>query len=437
MFIIIFILCLFLITSYYYLLKGTVLGIMPNRGGYPGFFIFYQLVMYIVPSSLLLNYYNISSFWVAFKVQQDSVFWISVLVICSILLFYLSIALFTRFLPKYFMFSQIENIKNEKDILIFNRLCILVCLSTIFYLWFVLGVSHSFSLAIYSDESLSSLRYSLSGNTETKIAKHLFIFIIPILTCILASPIYNRRKLERLMSFCLIFFIASWGGSKAPLLSVFLIYIISFATFNRLKVSFSLVIKLVLFVFFILFVMYKVVMIQYGYLENISLFFDYFVQRTFVAQMIGVYEQFNIWLYDVNYIFHGIPFASYFFDYPQYHKDLMMISENRVDPDSIGIKNTFFIAEAFGMGGWALLILSPVITGLNFCLTYVWLVFLLNHFAFNNLEFTKIIVAISLFSYIGVTGGFSDLMLFKITIMITILISPFILTIVAYRKLKF
>jgi len=252
----------------------------------------------------------------------------------------------------------------------------------------------------------------------------------------LASPAYKNYKFERYFSIIMVLFIASWGGSKGPILKSFIVYAISYATFNNVKINIGALFKFSIFTLGLLFIVYKVVLLQYPHLKDLSAFLDYLSQRVFVAQMIGTYEEFNIKLSSFSYIWHGVPFASSFVDYPVFQKDLMMISEDRIDPNSIGIKNTFFIAEAYAMGGWFLLLLSPIWEAINLSFTYIWMVFIINNLALKNLEYTKMIVAIALFSYISITGGFSDLMFFKIIVLITILIIPFLIVTYFLSKIK-
>jgi hypothetical protein len=417
-----------IIILYYYFLKNTVFGVSPNTGNYLGFFIFYGLIVYIVPSTILLNLYPIENFWVAFQVKQKSVFWISILIILSISFFYISLKILSKVNKKYLYLYKYnkENINLAKNVKFFTKTTIIFCLLLIATAWIFYGVGHSFTLSILNDISISILRADIKSHTSMKGLKHLFILITPFLTAIIASNIYNNNKKERFFLFLAILFIASWAGSKGPLLKIFLVYLVSYATFNHIIFNLKSFFKILIFITLMLVIVYQVVLLQYAHMTSLSLFFDYFTQRVFVAQMIGTYEEFNLWIHDISYIWHGVPFASSFIEFPVFHKDLMMISENRIDPSSIGIKNTFFIAEAYGMGGWTLLVLSPFWIALTYSITYIWIVFIFNKIVFNNLEYTKRIVAISLFSYITVMGGFSDLMLFKITIMVTILLFPFL-----------
>ncbi len=411
--------------TYYRLLRNTVFGVNFARGNYTGFFVFFDLTIHIIPSIILLNTIPIERFWVAFNVKQNSIFWISCLILATVLVFYLTLYLLTRFDKKHYYFSPLFT-SNNIIIRRFTRISIIICFCQIIIAWMLYDFNHSFTQSIISGANVSAYRLEIAANKSLKAMKHLFIFIAPFLTTIIASPVYEQKKVERYILLFSILFIASWGGSKGPLATIFIVYFISIITFKQVNLKVSLIAKTFLFVIVLLFLVYRIVLFQYPHLKESSLFFDYFSQRVFVAQIIGVYEQFNLLIRDSNYFWHGVPFASFFIDFPVFHKDLMLISENRLDPSGIGIKNTLFIAEAYGMGGLSLLILSPVWMAITFLLNYRWMLFLTNKFIFNNIEYAKRIVPLSIFSYVSVTGGFSDLMLFKITIMMTILITPFL-----------
>lgn len=412
------------------MLKNTVFGINRNKGNYLGFFLFYDLMVYVLPSLLLLNSLAIDNFWVAFKVKQDSVFWISLVIIASLFFFFISLKFIANFdnrtfKPSYQKF-EIDNLKRPS---VFFLIAVVFCLVLIIFSYLVFNVGHSFSLSLISDESISSIRFGITERKETKFIKHLFTFITPLLTAVLASGIFHG-KLKNILGLICICFIASWGGSKGPLLTVFIIYAITILSFRQIKIKIKLktMVSLLFFISALLFVTYRIVLFQYSHLEGqFGLFMNYFSQRVFVAQMIGTYEQFNLLLQDPQYIFHGIPFASSFADFPVFQKDLMLISEDRSDAGSIGIKNTLFIAEAYSMGGVLLLMLSPLWMALVFALNFKLMLYIINRFIFKNYEYAKRVVAISLFSYVTITGGFSDLMFFKITILMILLMTPFIL----------
>ena len=423
------------LSVYYFLLKNTIFGINAKSGNYVGFFVFYDLIIYIVPAILLLNIFPIEDFRVAFKVKQETVFWISSLILISLLVFYITLKILSGVNRRYFYLFPYTLSKNT-NIQNFIRITVFISLSLILFAWLLYGVSHAFTTSFISDISISTLRSEIKANSSVKALKHLFIFISPFIVAVIASPIYKKNKVERILLLISILYITSWGGSKGPLLGSFIVYMISYATFNNLRMNVYILFKLLIFTILLLFIVYKVVLFQYSDLTDLTAFLDYFTQRMFVAQTIGVYEEFNLFLNNYSYIWHGVPFASSFIDFPVFHKDLMLISEDRINPSTIGIKNTFFIAEAYGMGGWLLLALSPVWMAINYALTYIWMTFIIDKLAFKNFEYTKRIVGIALFSYISIMGGFSDLMFFKLTIMITIQIITFLIVTNFIKKIK-
>lgn len=432
---IIFSFVLFIFFLYSYILKGTIFGLSFKNQSYHGFFILYPIILSIVPSVLLLNTFPITDFWVAFKVKQDSVFYISIIIIISYIFFLLILYFVSRIYPRYFFISTDYDSPCKKKYILVVRFVISFSLIIILLLWFIFGQGHSFSLAIMDNVSVSTFRMTISEHPLTKFAKYFFIIIGPLIIAIIASPVYVNNKKERVLSVILLLYIASWGGGKEPILILFIVGFIVYCTTNKVKVSIKAIFLSVLFILFILFITYHIVLLQYENL-NINEFLDYFSQRVFVAQMIGVYEEFNIHLFNTDYIFHGLPFASFFVDYPIFHKDLMMVSEDRYDATTIGIKNTYFIAEAYGMGGWPLLLISPFIFGVNLAISYIIVLYIFNKLFPYSDGINKLIVSVFLFSYMKVTGGFSDLMLFKNLIMLLILLSPVLLF--AYiSKIKF
>jgi hypothetical protein len=418
-------------------MSNSVFGISLTRGQYTGFFIFYDFLVFILPSTLLLNFYPIESFWVAFKVKQSVVFYVSVIILSSYSLLILLLFFFYKLKPSFFIYEEVYLVPN--DVKVYRRFVfynLLMSLLLIFFVWLFYGVGHSFSLSIFSNENIGIARMALNDNIITKFSKHFFTILSPILIIIVASPVFKEIKLLRVLSLLSILFLATWGGSKAPVLLLFLIYFATWATFSKFKISFISFIKVLFFTVILLFIVYHVVLLQYPHMTDLSVFFDYFFQRVFVAQMIGIYEQFSLNIHDTLYFLHGIPFSSFFIDYPVFHKDLMMISEDRSDPSSIGIKNTYFVAEAYAMGGWYFIIQAVIIFTLNLALSYVLLFKTLNILIANNKAFNKLISSIFLFSYISVTGGFSELMLFKVMFMMYILMFPvFVLAYLSRFKL--
>ncbi|HFG1877171.1 TPA: hypothetical protein ACGF2C_002037, partial [Vibrio cholerae] len=401
---------IFIVVFYHISMRKTIFGMSFKNGHYPGFFLFYDFVIYIVPSSILLNFYPIENFWVAFKVKQEVVFSTTLIVLLSYLLMIFVLSLITRVLPRYFEYER--PYLSSSDTKIYQKFVVfsvVFSIALIVVAWLVFGTGHSFIKSISLEQSISQARMELKENAISKFLKYYFIILSPLLATILASPAFDGKRLYRFLLLFGVIVMASWGGSKGPLLSLFIIYFVTIATFSNYRLSVKSLLFGVFLLFLLMFLVYQVVLLQYPHLKNVTLFFDYFYQRVFVAQMIGIYEQFSLNIHSVRYFLHSIPFASFFVDVPVFHKDLMMISEGRIDPSSIGIKNTYFVAEAYAMGGWFFILSAVFIYAINFAISYLIVLFALNKFLVSNLSFNKIISAFFLFSYISVTGGFSDI----------------------------
>jgi hypothetical protein len=98
-------------------------------------------------------------------------------------------------------------------------------------------------------------------------------------------------------------------------------------------------------------------------------FFWYLLSRAGVGQMAGLFEAIALFgsgeMVHVEYLWHAIPGASVFINYVDFQKDLMMRVE-RYQFNEIGFKNTFFVAEAWAMGGPILAGVSPVWVGISY-----------------------------------------------------------------------
>ncbi|GEM_PF-6792962 len=418
------VLLFFIATFYLVSLKDSVFGISFQKGHYAGFFVFYTFLVFIAPSAILLNIYPIEHFWVAFKVKQEVVFWVTVVVLLSYMFFIANLWFIKRLFPKRFIFEYPE-LSNADKITYrkFVYCSVFFAISLMVLAWFR-GAEHSFMSSVISGQGVSQSRMELKSSQFTKFLGYFFSILCPLLMAIVASPVFKNQLISRAAMVVSIFIVVTWSGNKGPVLSLLLIYFACILTFSKVRFGVQFLLKSLLVSALLLFFTYRVVLLQYPQLIEWHKFLDYFYQRVFVAQMIGVYEQFSLDIRNSMYFLHGVPFASFFVDFPVFQKDLMMISEDRVDPGSIGIKNTFFIAEAYAMGGWLFIIPAIFIFSLNYVVSFVVMVGALNLCLAKNSGFNKLISAIVLFSYVGVTGGFSDLMLFKVTIMILILLFP-------------
>lgn len=133
-------------------------GINTMRGNYSGIFIFFDLIIFIIPSGIILNLFPIDYSLVAFKVQQATVFWFSFLIIVSMMLFYFTLFVISSLSKKYFYLKIYNEDANKYNIKFFTQLCCILCLCGIIFCWIVFGIGHSFFLAIKNDVSIGVLR---------------------------------------------------------------------------------------------------------------------------------------------------------------------------------------------------------------------------------------------------------------------------------------
>ena len=415
-----------LFIAFFYLaaFRRTVFGINFKTNNYAGFFLSYELFIFILPAVTILNIFHVSNFYALFKVSQDSIFPISILVIFSLLLFFFALYFFSILTKKYSFFGPNEitllTDAERSNIISYSKVLLVFCLLILSITIFVLGGIHSFASTIFSDEVLgiSSVRFANAQNPLIRYFNHFFIFISPLLAILAASTIFDKKIFHRILFLSAAIVIASFYGSKGPILKVLLAFFVSYLSFYPQKVSFKLVLKFLIFLAFLTVITVWMVTLQYKNFD-LNQIILYFVNRIFIAQLAGVYEQFNLHIQNIEYIFHAIPFLNLFTDYPVFHKDLMMISEGRTDLSSIGIKNTLFIAESYAIGGYGMLIFSTVTMAFNYVVAYLWFFYIFKIFVFSNAFFTKKVVPLFFFSYVSMTGGFTDIFFFKITIMMT------------------
>lgn len=420
-------LCGVLLAFYLTALRKTVFGISLKDGNLFGLFHLIQLSVYTLPAILALNYYPIETFWVAFKVQQHTVGWISLILLGSYFLYLFALKFISSTSRRYFTFERPHLTGRQPEIyrrFVWASVLILLVLVTLASV--VLGAENSFAKTLIDGENLSAQRFSQGGGALTSLVKFTCILMPKFLIAVIASGAFAGRGGQKLFLVAALLYFSGWSGNKAPIIELFIIYFLVSSTVSGRSFSLADVLKLFALIALLLCLIFFLVSVQYKDLDNSELFFNYFLQRTFVAQTIGFYEQFNLHLQSHAYALHGVPFASFFSDFPVFHKDLMLYSEDRFDLSAIGIKNTFFVAEAYGMGGAWFIIPSIFIYAVNYTLTFVIIVVFLNQMLVKNTSMNKIIAAGGYFSFVNVTGGFSDLMLFKILIMIMIILIPFV-----------
>lgn len=415
---------------YYKLLGPYNIGFSIKNKNFAGLIVFKEFFALIGLSSIFLSLYPIYFFNGFDNTLQESVVYISFWVWAS--LFFYTISLFVGTNITYRLFCR--NTGNARSLKSLLFISIFLAVILYLYLVFFYGVRHAFFDAIFTGESL------LNTRLDNKYATSIPSFILSIFNIFIyfSIVIFSFSKIEKrsIMYFCalILLYLLTYDGGKAHLFNGMIVYIlIKLSQKSHINLNFSLIFKFLLVLIFFVFLVIYIVKVQYPDFNDEQLT-KYFINRLGVGQMGGTYEQFNLNLYDPRYVYHSIPFASLFLDYPVFQKDLMLVSEGILDPTKTGIKNSLFISEASAFG-WLYLILSPFIVGFNTAISIAIIALFLSKFYLND---RIISFKISTFLFLcmnTLTGGFSEYMFFKSAILIVISLSIILFTTKVFNTL--
>lgn len=390
------------------MLRGSLLGLNLNKGHvWP--LIFYMEISLIVIPVVLLSIYGVSFFeGILFNVKQDDVFGINLIVLYSLLLFVLFLSIFLKIfkikltdnsgISKYIEFRDFANASLVSGLIVI----------VISYLFF--SYKHAFFQAVFFNDLLIGVRLE-NKYLSTLPSQFGYIMTVVFIICSIYSGFCfaSNKYFSFLIHFLGSLFLASAAGDKAPVVMVFIYSILAYYSCVGFRLNFNKSFFIVsAMVFFYVFIFY-IVSLQ---IENIQIsdFNIFLLERLGVGQMTGVYETMSIKRLEGDFYLHSIPFSRLFSDYVPYDKALMMYTEG-YEFDAMGVKNTLFISEAFGIGGWILLLLSPLIVAFSYALGfYIFQKFISMTFS------DEIAFLYSLPLYIiamPLTGGFSSYPFFK------------------------
>lgn len=413
---------LFLLTIIFF---GFWLVLLLKKGTFLDFkniwsVVFYKQAAFILLPVLLLSIFNVKEFNSLKMVNQSNIFFISSLVVFSFFIFSLCFLVLNRF------FLKSKHINLSSRVVVYDSavdyFSMAAVFSGVFLLIFsiiFLGYKHAFITSIFSGTNVLHVRLqnAYSTNLPSQISYLITVsyWVAAIYSGLLAT---KKRYINSLIFFVVGVFLSSAGGAKAPVVNLFVFFVMSylyFSSFSLKRISFS---KILLwspvYIFIVFSILYYAVSLQVADL-NIGKFLIYLVERLGVGQMAGVYETFSIDFLLPESAWHMIPFANLFLDYPIFSKELMLFTENREFSDT-GVKNSLFIAEAYGMGGWFLMILSPI----WMAFAYVIKIFILSLFLkFTFSESVRDIYLLPLFFLsTNPTGDFSSFAFQKGTLLL-------------------
>ncbi|QIB52609.1 hypothetical protein [Pseudomonas sp. OIL-1] len=417
--------------------KGTIIS---ASEGYSSIwsFIFYKEVALIFMPLVLLSIYPVSSFSGLMMVEQGLVFQISLWVIYSFAVYFVLLIFLLRYLFKRAALevagSDMVSSAGRSKISLFSISSIVAGASLLLVAISFLGYEHAFFVSLITGKNLLHVRLenTYASSLPSQIS-YVVGFSCWVSAIFAAYLLFLRNKLGCLVVFVVGFVLATAGGAKGPAINYVILFVMAYMFFFRPKVSvvkFSIMFPI--YAALISSLMFYVVSLQVPDLD-LQRFWQYLVSRLGVGQMAGVYETLSIEFQNPEYAWHTIPFASFFVDYPIFSKELMLFTEGR-DYSATGVKNSLFIAEAFGIGGYLLMAISPFIMAFAYLIRSFILFYALRWF-FGDIV-AKIYVLPILFLSTTLTGDFSSFVFQKGTILLflalglvfvtKILISPFV-----------
>ncbi|WP_405632932.1 O-antigen polymerase [Pseudoalteromonas sp. Ld20] len=395
--------------------------------------LFYKEILLILLPMVLISLYGVSFFKSSlFYANNESIPYTNLLILFNVVFFLLCLAISSRF----FIVSKISynTIDIEKNAMIFLVSAMLLGIIILVFSLLFLGYKHAFISTILSGENLLVARISNKYSTSLPSQFMRLITISFWMSSVLAGVYYYSKK-TRLAFVCLLvsLFLASADGGKAPIVISIVLFVSTVLYLSKDRINFKKYLAFSPFYFLFIFsFIYYITSLQLSNLSFTS-FIEYLVNRIGVGQMSGVYETFAIPELKGDYYLHSIPFASYFFEYPTYDKDLMVYVEN-LDPSKTGVKNSFFLSESFGAFGWFGAFIFPFWIGIVYPINYYLIHKFLSTFASHQVA--MLIAQPFFFMSFSLNGGVSSLLLFKGLIFNLILLTIFILNFYLFKIVR-
>lgn len=345
------------------LFRGTILDLSRVRDNPWPLIWYFSLALCLVPLVIvsLLGIDNSPGLYLA-QPGTEGVVVVAVLAALLIYIVTLSFSLRLFGLRKELLVIPLKDRKQVQSLA--TALCLLgLVVMAIFYL---LGYQHAFFVALFGRETLVSVRLAntYSSAVPSQIAS--VISLIGYLLAVLGGYLRYQSLIKSFLYLTISLFLLSAHGDKAPFIWGVIVWVLAQAEFLprrlfslRSLISFCVIMSIgFLLIFFVLHLQ-----IQEFSFEQ---FFWYILARLGIGQMSGVFETWGLFVANSmptgDFYLHMIPGAKIFFDYIDYQKALMMITEG-YEYTEMGVKNTFFVAEALAMGGLPLAFFSPIIVG--------------------------------------------------------------------------
>lgn len=422
---------------YFVLMKNTIYGINVSRGNYNGFLLLKEYIFIITLGTWVVYVLGVNKIPVFF-VKSESVFLSSFLILLTFNIYLIATFLIYNVLFKKYFNGEREDISYRNV----NGLLTLFSINLFFVTLVIhlLGAKHAFIVSAFLGGDLISIRMgNRYGSNIPNFLLSYFKFLYIFTSCILAVNFFNKnyKKIYKILIFLLIIYTSTLLGAKAPLISCLTILGVGYISFLEGSISFGKIFKfgIPLFLILCLLVFYSTQK-QFSTLTN-SEVIEYIFMRIFTGQMMGAYEQLDLKLQSIDYVWRSIPFANILIDYKEYSKDLMMLTWGSYkEADEIGVMNSYFIGEAYAIGGFVLLIFSPILAAINIVFSLFILLNIFHRiFGFDKMMAFRV-VGLSIGFLFPLTGDIAGLLAFKYLIMYLIFLIPVFLIFIYSKALK-
>ena len=407
----------------YLVLKRTVLDIRFVQRNPWGLLWYLSIALVLIPLILVsyLGIDRIKVFYIAYPGLELPVTEITLVTLGT---YILSLGIFLRLFglsyKKWVMDSPLNAKWLYKKL---TNICFALSLFNIFMLgiFYFFGYKHAFLTSVIEGTPLLKVRLMNKYSSQVPSQVASLVFTAGYLLAIFSGYV-GRYSIARSVVYLTIALLTLTApGDKAPLVIGILLWI--FAQGALLPRRFF---SLKLFRSLMLIILVSLGLIYLGYSLNVSRwssfeeFGTYLVNRLGIGQMAGMYETLALakqgYLPESNFFWHMIPFARFYVDYIDYQKYLMMITEG-YEFTEMGVKNTYFVAEAYAMGGIWLAALSPVIVAFASSLSLYCLMKMFKSAVGSELA----IVAVPIYFLThDITGGFGSFPLLKGLLLLTL-----------------
>ncbi|MDO1528146.1 hypothetical protein QMK61_04795 [Fulvimonas sp. R45] len=419
------------------LLRHTELGFSPKgqRFGWWALLLYLQFVMVLL-APILIAIYGVGAFPQSLFVATDGqTFNISLIVLYAVTLFFITLSLSLRV-----VFSKKVEYGaccGPQDYQASQRFAFAAMVSGMGIMIFgivFLKFHNALIDVLLTGDDLWTVRRANKYFTDLPSIFQYLITVSGWITAVHAGFAYGKRRYAEggFYTVCTVL-LAGAAGGKGPVLQALIMIALAYAVVRQRGLNpRSVVLFTVLGIPLAFGVLYLLVSLQVPSLTP-ELFGGYLANRLGVGQMAGTYDGISFYQslgrrVTGDFWIDIFPLSHSFVPHLSYARKLMMDVEGFA-ADNTGMKNSFFVSEAFGMGGMTLVVISPVIVGISFAIGIKLIGWILKRL-FNARVSSMYFMPIALVSQ-NVTGDFSQFPLlrgfFTLMVMLVIIAIPYVL----------